>query len=206
MKRFLSILLLGLAVYNASAQTQQKMTPELLWKLGRLGSTNLTPDGKHLIYSVTHYNLAEAKSEANLYSISVTGGEATAITHEAAGRQIIKVEPDDSIIYFFDDNIWQMDATGKQINKLSAQALKDADNVQLSPDGKKIIYTVEVPVVKILGKDRYADLPKSNAYVFTDLNYRHWDTWEDGKFSHVFVADYDNGKVSNAKDIMVLDL
>ncbi|WCT10272.1 S9 family peptidase [Mucilaginibacter jinjuensis] len=202
MKRFLYTLLLGMAINNASAQTQLKMTPELLWKLGRLGSENLTPDGKHLIYSVTRYNMTEAKSEAKLYSIPVTGGEVTTLTNEPGSKQVIKVEADGRIIYFADDNIWQMDAAGKQIIKLTAEPLKDADNIQISPDGKKIIYTIDVPVVKILGKDRYEDLPKSNAYVFTDLNYRHWDTWEDGKFSHVFVADYANGKVSNAKDIM----
>jgi Tol biopolymer transport system component len=202
MKRFLYTLLLVMAINNASAQTQLKMTPELLWKLGRLGSENLTPDGKHLIYSVTHYNVAEAKSEAKLYSIPVGGGEAATITADPGNRQVIKLEADGRIIYFADDNIWQMDAAGKQVTKLTAEPLKDADNVQISPDGKKIIYTVDVPVVKILGKDRYEDLPKSNAYVFTDLNYRHWDTWEDGKFSHVFVADYENGKINNAKDIM----
>ncbi|NCD72176.1 S9 family peptidase [Mucilaginibacter agri] len=203
MKRLLYILMLGMAIENASAQSKQTMTPELLWKLGRLGSSNLTTDGKHLIYTVTHYNMAEAKSEANIYSVPVTGGAPTAITHESAGRQIVKVNPDGSIIYFFDDHLYQMDGTGKQVTKLSDKALADADNVQISPDGKKIMFSREVPVVKILGKDRFADLPKSNAYVFTDLNYRHWDTWEDGKFSHVFVADYDNGKVSNEKDIMV---
>lgn len=192
-----------MAIENASAQSKQTMTPELLWKLGRLGSSNLTTDGKHLIYTVTHYNIAEAKSEANIYSVPVTGGTPAAITHEPAGSQVVKVTPDGGIIYFFEDYLYQMDATGKQVTKLSDNALTGADNVQISPDGKKIIFSREVPVVKILGKDRFADLPKSNAYVFTDLNYRHWDTWEDGKFSHVFVADYDNGKVSNEKDIMV---
>ena len=34
------------------------------------------------------------------------------------------------------------------------------------------------------------------------MNYRHWDTWEDGKFGHVFVAPIVNGKPGEAKDIM----
>ncbi len=39
-------------------------------------------------------------------------------------------------------------------------------------------------------------------YIYTSLNYRHWDTWEDGKFSHVFIAPIVNGKPGEAKDIM----
>jgi dipeptidyl aminopeptidase/acylaminoacyl peptidase len=38
----------------------------------------------------------------------------------------------------------------------------------------------------------------------TALNYRHWDTWEDGKFDHIFIAPIVNGKPdkTNARDIM----
>jgi dipeptidyl aminopeptidase/acylaminoacyl peptidase len=75
-------------------------------------------------------------------------------------------------------------------------------NDRISPDGKFIISSNPVQELKITGADKYSDLQKSNAYVFTSLNYRHWDTWEDGKFDHVFVAPYENGKTGDAKDIM----
>jgi Tol biopolymer transport system component len=51
-------------------------------------------------------------------------------------------------------------------------------------------------------KTNTADLAKSNAYVFTDLNIRHWDKWNTGKCSHVFVADIENGRITNETDIM----
>jgi dipeptidyl aminopeptidase/acylaminoacyl peptidase len=76
------------------------------------------------------------------------------------------------------------------------------DNAQVNSAGNKIAFTQEVAVEKIIASDKYADLPKSNAYIFTTLNNRHWDEWEDGKYSHLFVADIANGKVINAKDIM----
>lgn len=75
-------------------------------------------------------------------------------------------------------------------------------NDKISPDGQYLISTGSVPAQKVTGADRYPDLPKSNAYVYTSLNYRHWDTWEDGKFDHVFVAPMINGKAGEAKDIM----
>ena len=45
----------------------------------------------------------------------------------------------------------------------------------------------DVPVIKIFGKDVYTDLPKSDVNIYDDLNYRHWDAWEDGSFSHIFI-------------------
>lgn len=95
-----------------------------------------------------------------------------------------------------------MDSDGGNLAMLTVNQQDDFDNIRISPDGKKIMYTRDVQIQKVLGKDRYADLPKATAYVITDLNYRHWDTWSTGKFSHVFLADYDNGKISNEKDIM----
>jgi dipeptidyl aminopeptidase/acylaminoacyl peptidase len=88
----------------------------------------------------------------------------------------------------------------------TAEAIENADEIlvndRISPDGKHIISSAPVQEIDITGADKYKDLPKSDAYVFTSLNYRHWDTWEDGKFDHVFVAPYTNGKAGEAKDIM----
>lgn len=89
---------------------------------------------------------------------------------------------------------------GNAIEITNADSLMD--NTKISADGKYMISSNEVQVKKTKGSDIYADLPKSNAYVFTSLNYRHWDTWEDGKFDHVFVSNLVDGKTTNAKDIM----
>ena len=73
---------------------------------------------------------------------------------------------------------------------------------RISPDGKFIISASDVKLKKIDGKDLYPELSKSNVQVYDQLNYRHWDTWEDGAFSHVFVAPLKDGKPGEAKDIM----
>jgi dipeptidyl aminopeptidase/acylaminoacyl peptidase len=75
-------------------------------------------------------------------------------------------------------------------------------NSKVSPDGKFIISTKEVQLQKVTGAQNYPDLPKSNVYIYNSLNYRHWDTWEDGKYEHVFVSPYANGVPGNGKDIM----
>ena len=58
-----------------------------------------------------------------------------------------------------------------------------------SPDGSKKLFHESVKVETILAADKHKDLAQANAYVFDDLNYRHWDTWQDGTFNHVFYQD-----------------
>ncbi|MDH5599167.1 MAG: S9 family peptidase, partial [Cyclobacteriaceae bacterium] len=57
----------------------------------------------------------------------------------------------------------------------------------LSPDGKLKLEALEVKLKNISGKDFYEDMSVSDVLIFDNLNYRHWDTWEDGSFSHVFI-------------------
>jgi dipeptidyl aminopeptidase/acylaminoacyl peptidase len=153
-------LLLSLAL-----TAQEKLTPETLWKLGRVSAMGLSKDKQSVIYTVATPDANENKSKRKYYSIPVNGGNATEINNA------------DSLLA----------------------------NEKISPDGKYIITSKEVQMIKTKGSDLYADLPKSNAYIFTSLNYRHWDTWEDGKFDHVFIAPFANGKAGEAKDIMPND-
>ncbi len=75
-------------------------------------------------------------------------------------------------------------------------------NPKISSDGKYMISSDAVKLMDVKGSEKYGDLPKSNVYIYNSLNYRHWDTWEDGKYDHVFVAPLVNGKPTTSKDLM----
>jgi len=70
----------------------------------------------------------------------------------------------------------------------------------ISPDGKFQLSDAPVKIKNIRGEDYYPELTKSNVYIFDNLNNRHWDTWEDGNFDHVFLTEIANPK--NKKDLM----
>lgn len=191
-------LILAITVVNA----QDRMTPELLWKLGRVTGEAVTADGKNVIYGVTNYDLKENKSSRNLFSVPVSGGKAVQLTSADGGKRVISTDAKSGkITYLQGGQIWIMDATGenkKQISHFEAPL----SNLRLSPDGKRVLYSKEVLLLKLHSKDRYPELEKSDVYVYDDLNYRHWDTWEDGKFQHIFVADYVDGTIRNEVDLM----
>lgn len=58
-------------------------------------------------------------------------------------------------------------------------------NPKISPDGKYILKDESVKIDSVHGYDFYPDLKKSTAQIYTALDYRHWDTYNDGNFNHV---------------------
>lgn len=85
-----------------------------------------------------------------------------------------------------------------------AKLLPDSNNyvhnTRISPNGKYVLYAKEVKMRKVFGKDFYPQYSKSDAMIYDELNYRHWDEWEDGAHSHVFYHPV--GKPEAGKDIM----
>ena len=154
---FFSALLLSF-----SARAQNKMTPELLWKLGRVSGLGISKDGKYILYAVGTPDAIENKTSRKTYAIPVTGGNP------------IPVSNADSML----------------------------TNKNISPGGKYLISNAEVKIKKLTGKENYTDLQKSNVYIFDNLNYRHWDTYEDGNFDHVMLSALQNGVAGEAKDLM----
>ena len=76
------------------------------------------------------------------------------------------------------------------------------DDPNLSPDGKHSISVNDVKIKSVAGVDFYPELEKSNVQIYDNLNYRHWDQWEDGSYSHVFVHPVTNGIPGEGQDIM----
>jgi dipeptidyl aminopeptidase/acylaminoacyl peptidase len=143
-----------------AAQSQNVMTPELLWKIGRLSPVGMSKDGKSVIYKVSTPDVAENKIQSKHYSVPVNGGQ--------------PVEVADYKLLVRDKNI--------------------------SPDGRFLVYDEAVKISNVHGKDYYPDLSKSDVQIYNGLDYRHWDTWNEGKFNHVFYRE--NKEASAGTDIM----
>ena len=75
-------------------------------------------------------------------------------------------------------------------------------NRQISSDGKYKLSVNEVKLKNISGRDHYPDLPKSKVLIYDNLNNRHWDTWEDGYFDHVYLHTLKEGRIADSLDVM----
>jgi len=68
------VALFSALLLSLCAAAQNKMTPELLWKLGRVSGLGISKDGKYVLYSVGTPNAAENKTSRKTYAIPIAGG------------------------------------------------------------------------------------------------------------------------------------
>lgn len=175
---------------------QNVMTPETLWTLNKIGVTAVSPEQSALLYSVGKVDLKTEKTNKKNFFLNVNSGVATAVD---LGKKSV-IQWDKNGMYAKEgDQIFISKDSGKTWTLF--YAIGDADNIVISPDGKKIAFSKEVLVEKLMGKDKYSDVPKSSAYIYTDLNHRHWDYFNEGKYNHIFWVDA-SSSVDTAKDLL----
>lgn len=181
------------------------MTPEVLWAMGRLGDPQVSPDGKQVLYGVSYYSVPQNKSNRELYTISVEGGTENRLTTTALGEYAATWHPDGETIYFLSSDNGTMQLMSMNIDGTNRRQVSDVSGnisgYKISPDGKKVLYVLDVKVDKNTA-DIYPDLPLADGKIIDDLMYRHWDRWEDGAYSHIFIADILKGELVRDKDIM----
>lgn len=163
---------------------QNVMTPETLWTLNKIGITAISPDQSSLIYSVGKTDLKTEKNNKTNYFLNIRKAEESSVDF---GKKSI-IQWDKNGLYAQDgDQIFLSKDAGKTWSPF--YTLANADNIVISPDGKKIAFSREVLVEKVLAKDKYNDVAKSTAHIYTDLNHRHWDYFNQGKYNHIFVVN-----------------
>ncbi len=198
MKPFLFVFLS--CIITLQTQAQHNLQIDDLWQLSRVSPECLTPDGSRLIYGISTYSVPDNKGERNLFSIPVQGGESKSLTSTLGSESEVIRTPSGKMGYIYKGQLWESSWDGTDAKQLS-NFEGGTSLVKFAPDGNHLLFTRDVKVGKTK-QDLYPELSKSTAEVYDDLMYRHWDTWEDGNYSHVFVADFNNGKISNEKDIM----
>lgn len=63
----------------------------------------------------------------------------------------------------------------------------------VSADGRYVVYDAKVKLDKVFAKDYYPELDKATVQVYDGLDYRHWDTYSDGTYNHVFYRENKEG-------------
>lgn len=185
------------------------LTPEVLWKMSRAGSSSLSPDGATLLYTVTDYNVAENRGVTRILVQDVETKSARALTDTASNNTDPKWSVDGRTIYFLSDRsgtqqLWRMDAAGNNVHQLT-RFDKDVEGYGISPRGDKAWYVQSVHVADRRSSDVHPDMDKSKARIYDDLMARHWDYWDEGDYRHLFVADFDGNEVKNGVDIVGAD-
>lgn len=181
------------------------MTPEVLWSFGRLGDVQVSPSGDRILYGVSYYSISLNKSNRELFVMNADGSEKVQLTETPENEYNAVWHPDgERIVYLSpasgDVQAWIMNPDGT--GKVRASDVEGGiSGLSISPAGDRVLYTKDIQV-DATTRSLYPDLPEARGRIISDLMYRHWDTWEDGAYSHIFVAEFDGESFSAGTDIM----
>ena len=204
---------IGCASVNTEAQTMigkttdvaaiskgDRMTPETLWAMGRIGGASASPDGKTIAYQVGYYSVKENKSHQMLYTVSADGKRQQALTTTAASEtDAAWINGGKRIAFLSRGQLWSMNVDGSDRRQLTKSDI-DIEGFKFSPDEKKVLLIKSLPYHESIQKNP-DDLPLATGRVVTDLNYRHWDHYVE-TVAHPFVANVTENGVDNGKDII----
>ena len=194
------------AYANNNNLPTDRLTPELLWSMGRIGSTVLSPDKTNILYTVTTYNISENRGYSAIYILNSETKETKKLTVNTSksesdanfienGRKIVFLSADDNGT----SQLWMMNTDGSNRKCISSEKT-DVNGYLFSPDEKNVVLIHDVTTeTSIIKNDD--DLPKATGMVINELMYKHWDRYV-RSVPHPFIANFDGSQVTNARDIL----
>ncbi len=181
--------------------SSRMMTPEAMWAMGRIGTTEASPNGDKVVYQVGYYSVKQNKSHQVIYIMDADGANNKQLTTSSKNETDPTWLDAETIAFISGGEIWSMKADGSERKQLSKTDGK-VEGFKFSPDHSKVIILKSMPFYEIIKKNP-DDLPKATGRRVTDLMYRHWDHYVES-IQHPFVYTVGEGLsiAGNGMDIL----
>jgi len=147
----------GVPDLNAE-ESRRALTIEDLFKLKRVGSPQLSPEGQWVAYTVTEVDLNKDKSETRIWMVPVSGGEAIPMTGKGSSASMPRWSPDGKYLSFLSSRnggktqVWTLDRRGGEAQQLT-ETVQGVRSYEWSPDGRKLLLLLKDPKPEDMEKD-----------------------------------------------------
>ena len=142
-----------------------RMTPEALWAMGRIGSHEASPDGRQLLYTVSYYSVEQNKSRTVICLSDINGENLRQLTQGTKSEsEPAFIEGGRRIAFLTGGQVWSMNLDGSDRRQLTQG--EPVAGFKFSPDGTRVILIREVPqTTSIQPKEK--DLPLASGMVLS---------------------------------------
>ncbi len=177
--------------------------------MDRISDYQVSGDGEWIVFVVRKTDLDANRGRTDLWLVGTDGTGLRSLTSHPEGDSNPRWAPDSKTIWFLSgrsgsSQVWQIRIDGGEAQKITDEPL-DIGNLIVSPDGKYLAFTMEVfpdsnsPAETKDRLEKNAER-KTTGRIYENIFVRHWDTWKDGRRSHLFVMPAI--KESRAVDVM----
>jgi dipeptidyl aminopeptidase/acylaminoacyl peptidase len=163
--------------------------------MDRIGDPQVSPDGQWVVFVVRTTDLEANRGRHNLWLARTDGSEARPLTSHPAADSNPRWDPDGGSVWFLSgrsgsSQVWRIPVDGGEAVQVTRLPL-DVGNLRISPDGATLVFSLEVfPDCRNLectvARLEERGSRKSTGEIHERLFIRHWDTWKDGRRSHLF--------------------
>ena len=200
----LMTLVLALAVPPARAEPHGFNVHDLV-TMQRISDPQPSPDGSSVVFVLRTTDMEANKGRTDLWRVSAQGSGAEQLTTHEAGDWNPRWSPEGRSLFFLStrsgsSQVWRLPLAGGEARQVTDLPL-DVGGFEVSPGGSRLAVTMEVFVdCKDLQctADRLAEREagKTTGRVYDHAFVRHWDTWKDGRRSHLFIVPTEGDSVS----------
>jgi dipeptidyl aminopeptidase/acylaminoacyl peptidase len=172
-----------------------------LIEFDRLSEPDVSPDGRQVVFTVSALDLDANRRRSDLWVVATDGSRLRPLTRHADNDTSGTWSPDGKTVYFLStrsgsSQVWKLPLDGGEAQQLTALPL-DVGSFVLSPDGKSFALSMEVfpGATPEETRKRLDDTAagKATGKTYDRLFFRHWDSWADGRRSHIFVVPASGG-------------
>ena len=185
----------------AAARDTHPFSVKDLVGFDRVSEPKVSPDGRRVVFTVSVLDWDANKRRTDLWIASTDGTGVRPLTrHEASDTSAVWA-PDGKSIFFLStrsgsSQVWRLPLDAGEPQAVTALPL-DVGSFLVSSDGAKLLIALEVfPEATIAQTKKRLDedgAKKTSGKIFDSLFFRHWDTWGDGRRSHLFVVPVAGG-------------
>ena len=173
-----------------------------LVRLERVSDPQLSPEGMRVAYQLRETDFTGNKGVNSLWLRSLQGSSVAARRLTAPGTNATtpRWSTDGNALYFLStrsgsSQVWRLDLAGGEAQPITHSPL-DIGNFMLSPDGKRLLVSMEVYLDCATLECTHKRLEertaaKASGQVYDRLFMRHWDTWTNGTRSQLYIYDLD---------------
>jgi dipeptidyl aminopeptidase/acylaminoacyl peptidase len=188
-----------LALPNADARVPFKAQD--LVNLDRVSSPVGIPGRSAIVFVRRVTDLPANRGRTDLWMVNTNGKGLRQLTTDSANEYEPCPAPDGQHIYFLSTStgttqVWKVPTESGPPVAVTSLPL-DINAFKLSPDGTQLIMSVDVFPGQSIEETakRLEDVATSQqtGRVYDRLFVRHWDTWKDGRRSHLFVMPVSGG-------------
>ena len=198
-------LLLSMIFVSPLLAQKKPFTIPDLYRIKNVDQPQISPEGKRVAFVVREDYLEQGTSHADIYVMDADGGNQRRLTYDPGSDAHPRWSPDGRTLLFLSsrregNQVWLLPAEGGEPEQLTSFSTGVADPAW-SPDGERIAFTgnvfPECGADNGCNKRQDEGLSKGpvQAYMADRLFYRHWDTWKEGKRTHIFVMDIATRKI-----------